>query len=298
VGLKNHVESPILFFMAVNLSQIGMKVESVTYGIEESDNSPATLREMKNENIGNEGSLQLFTIKLDDKITGDVTFVFRICVEGSVPGYSYQLSDRHVKDQLWAAAAVKSQISVDVEFLVKKTKLFAHKAILAARSPVFATEFAEGKPKEEEEEEPKMKRIKRKAIEEPLDQLVLFRPIPEEVSNAIMAPGKVAGLYRIRMEDVNPSTVEQFLHFIYTGELTSTLANEELLKLAEYYQLTTLISLCKTALKKSDDALQMVSIVKSLHIKSDDATPSSTQIRLVFLKLSYIYYLLPVEQLY
>jgi hypothetical protein len=182
----------------------------------------------------------------------------------------------------------------------KKTKLFAHKAILAARSPVFATEFAEGKPKEEEEEEPKMKRIKRKAIEEPLDQLVLFRSMPEEqVSNAIMAPGKVAaGLYRIRMEDVNPSTVEQFLHFIYTGEFTSTLANEELLKLAEYYQLTTLISLCQTALKKSDDALQMVSIVKSLHIKSDDATPSSTQIRLVFLKLSYIYYLLPVEQLY
>jgi hypothetical protein len=93
--------------------------------------------------------------------------VFRICIEGSVPGYSYQLSDRLAKDQLWAAAAVKSQNSVDVEFLVKKTKLFAHKAILAARSPVFATEFAEGKPKEEEEE-PKMKRIKRKAIEEPL----------------------------------------------------------------------------------------------------------------------------------
>jgi hypothetical protein len=48
------------------------------------------------------------------------------------------------------------------------------------------------------------------------------------------------------LEDVKPSTVEQFLHFIldfiYTGEFTSTLANQELLKLAEYYQLTTLIS--------------------------------------------------------
>jgi hypothetical protein len=65
--------------------------------------------------------------------------------------------------------------------------------------------------------------------------------------NAIMASGKdAAGLYRIRLEDVNPSTVEKFLHFIldfiYTGEFTSTLANQELLKLAEYYQLTTLIS--------------------------------------------------------
>jgi hypothetical protein len=44
----------------------------------------------------------------------------------------------------------------------KKTKLFAHEAILAARGPVFATEFAEEQPKEEEQQ-PKMKRIKRKA---------------------------------------------------------------------------------------------------------------------------------------
>ncbi|EFX74234.1 hypothetical protein DAPPUDRAFT_252056 [Daphnia pulex] len=73
---------------------------------------------MKKEYIGNEGSLQLFTMKLDEKITGDCTFVFRICIEGSVPGYVYQLSDRLAKDQMWAAAAVKSQNLVDVEFLV------------------------------------------------------------------------------------------------------------------------------------------------------------------------------------
>jgi speckle-type POZ protein len=103
VGLKNHGESPILFLMAVNLSQIGMKVESDTYGRQENDIGADQRRwEMKNEYIGNEGSLQLFTMKLDDKITGDCTFVFRICVEGSVPGYSYQLSDRLAKDQLWA----------------------------------------------------------------------------------------------------------------------------------------------------------------------------------------------------
>jgi hypothetical protein len=87
------------------------------------------------------------------------------------------------------------------------------------------------------------------------------------------------------MDGVNPSTMEQFLHFIYTGEFTSTLDNEELLKLAEYYQLTTLIRLCKTALKKSDDALQMVSIVKSLHNECDDGTSPSPKIRFVLLKL-------------
>jgi speckle-type POZ protein len=77
VGLKNHVESPILFFMAVDLNKIGMRVEDVTYGIQESDNGPATLREMKNEKIGNEGSLQLFTIELAEKITGNCRFALK-----------------------------------------------------------------------------------------------------------------------------------------------------------------------------------------------------------------------------
>jgi speckle-type POZ protein len=44
--------------------------------------------------------------------------------------------------------------------------------------------------------------------------------------------------------------VEQFLHFIYTGESMGTFANEELLKLAVKYELETLTSLCKFALKK------------------------------------------------
>jgi hypothetical protein len=316
VGLKNHVESPILFFMAVDLNKIGMRVEDVTYGIQESDNGPATLREMKNEKIGNEGSLQLFTIELAEKITGNCTFSFRICIEGSVPGYSYQLSDRLVKDQLWAAATVKSQNSVDVEFLLNKKKLFAHKAILAARSPVFAAALAEEpseKPQnqlfplqnsefEEEElqdrEKPQYRekpwrrnneelKKKKKEIRRRTEQLSdLMVPLPSSVqliSNN--NPVKGAGAHQIRVDGVNPSTMEQFLHFIYTGEFTSTLDNEELLKLAEYYQLTTLIRLCKTALKKSDDALQMVSIVKSLHNECDDGTSSSPKIRFVLLKL-------------
>jgi speckle-type POZ protein len=189
-----------------------------------------------------------------------------------VPGYSYQLSDRLVKDQLWAAANVKSQNSVDVEFLLNKKKLFAHKAILAARSPVFAAEFA-GEPQNQ-------------LVPLQNSKLAEMVPLPSSqqlISNNI--PVKDAGPHQIRMDGVNPSTMEQFLHFIYTGEFTSTLDNEELLKLAEYYQLTTLIRLCKTALKKSDDALQMVSIVKSLHNECDDGTSPSPKIRFVLLKL-------------
>jgi speckle-type POZ protein len=101
VGLKNLAQSPVLFFMAINLSHIGMKVEDVRYGIQGSDIGPATMGEMKKEDIFEEGSLQLFTITLEEKVLGNCTFVFRICIEGTDPGYSYQLCDRLAKEQLW-----------------------------------------------------------------------------------------------------------------------------------------------------------------------------------------------------
>jgi hypothetical protein len=61
VGLKNLAQWPILFFMAINLSHIGMKVEDVRYGIQDSGIGPATMTEMKKEDIGKEGSLQLYS---------------------------------------------------------------------------------------------------------------------------------------------------------------------------------------------------------------------------------------------
>jgi ATP-dependent RNA circularization protein (DNA/RNA ligase family) len=75
---------------------------------------------------------------------------------------------------------------------------------------------------------------------------------------------------------VDPSTVEQFLYFIYTGETMGTLANEELLKLADKYQLTTLTNLCQLALKKVEP-FQMVNLVKNLNKEAE--IPSSSKIR-------------------
>jgi hypothetical protein len=123
--------------------------------------------------------------------------VFRIFLDGSVPDYSYSLSDRLAKDQLWAAG--KSQNGADVEIGVKGQKLFAHKAVLAARSAVISTEFTSGQPEG-------------------------------------TASVSTNGLHQIQIDHVEPSTVEQFLYFIYTGESMETFSNEELLELADNYE--------------------------------------------------------------
>jgi speckle-type POZ protein len=217
VGLKNHALNPVLFLMAVDLGKIGMKVKYVTYGIQGGDIGPATMTRMTKENIGDEGNLQLFIIKLAEKVVGHCTFSFRICIEGTDSGYSYQLCDRLAKDQLWAALKSQKHLA-DVEFVVKDKTFPVHKAILAARSPVFADEF------------------KKKQLSAP----------------------------RIRIDDMEPSTVENFLYFIYTGEPIGTLADEDLQELADRYGLTTLTGLCRFALKKID-VMQMAKVRKRLN---------------------------------
>ena len=233
VGLKNHVQSAVLFFVAIDLSKMGMAVRRVLHGIQDSENGPGTMTQMTKQDIGNDdGSLQLFTVNLAKKFNGTCeTFVFRIHIDGSVPGYSYQLADRLAKEQLWAAVTEKNKNLVDVEIVVKGKTFSAHKAILAARSPVFATEFAKKQP----------------------------------LTN---------GPLEIQIDGVEPSTLEQFLYFIYTGESVSSLANEELLKLAVKYQLATLAGLCRIALNKIETT-QMVNLTSSLQDNPEKSYPST-----------------------
>jgi speckle-type POZ protein len=230
VGLQNHAKSPILFFMAIELNKIGMEVEDVTYGIQGSGTSPATMMEIKREKeIGINGSLQLFKTPLEKKVVGNCTFVFRICIKGTY-GYSYQLCDRLAKDQLWAAFKNHQHLA-DVVLIVKDKTFPAHKAILAARSQVFADEFEKVQP---------------------------VKDVPH---------------LQIRIDDVETATVEKFLHFIYTGEPMGTLADEELLKLADHYQLKTLTGLCQVALSKIETT-QMTKFMASLYSGSDALSSS------------------------
>jgi hypothetical protein len=227
VGLKNLTDMPILFLVAIDLRKMGMKVEDVKFGMQGSGLSPARMEEMTKEDLDDEGSLQLFTVTLHEKIVGNHKIMFRICIGDTDSGYCYQLSDRLAKDQLWAALRSQPNIA-DIELIVKDKTFPAHRAILAARSQVFAAEF---------------ERIQ-------LD-------VPQQ----------------IRIDGVEPSTVEKFLHFIYTGEPMGTLEDEVLLKLADHYQLATLADLCRDALK-TIDALQIASILKRLN-DNDEQMPSS-----------------------
>jgi hypothetical protein len=229
VGLKNLTDMPILFLVAIDLRKMGMKVEDVKFGMQGSGLSPARMEEMTKEDLDDEGSLQLFTVTLHEKIVGNHKIMFRICIGDTDSGYCYQLSDRLAKDQLWAALRSQPNIA-DIELIVKDKTFPAHRAILAARSQVFAAEF---------------ERIQ-------LD-------VPQQ----------------IRIDGVEPSTVEKFLHFIYTGEPMGTLEDEVLLKLADHYQLATLANLCRDALK-TIDALQIASILKRLN--DNDEQMSSSKI--------------------
>ncbi len=236
VGLKNYDESSVLFVVAIGLNKIGMKVEDIMYGIQGSGTGPVMMTKMTKEDICGKGSLQLFTTTLAEKVLGNCTFMFRICIEGTDSGYSYQLSDRLAKDQLWTALK-NGQHLPDVEFIVKGKKLSANKAILAARSQVFAEEFEKVQP---------------------------VNGVP----------------HQIRIDGAEPSTVLNFLHFIYTGEPMGTLADEELLKLADRYQLTTLSSLCKLALKKMD-SIKMAKVRQRLNANAEEL--SSSKIMYYFL---------------
>jgi hypothetical protein len=235
VGLKNYArwphDLPILFLMAIDLRKIGMRVENVKCGMQGNGNGPAKMEKMIRKDKDDEGSLQLFTIKLYEKIVGNCTFSFRICIEGTDSGYSYQLSDRLAKDQLWAVLKYQKHLA-DVELIVKDKTFFVHKAILAARSPVFADKFEKKQP-----------------------------------------AGR-NGLHQIRIDGVEPSSVEKLLYFIYTGEPKGTLEDGELLKLANYYQLTTLSSLCQHAVRKIDAALQIVSIMKCFNNNAEKFSSS------------------------
>lgn len=227
VSLKNTKTSkiPTLIFLVANLNKLGLRVREVTYGKEDFESSQR-MKEGEIKKAKDAGEcLQLFTADLAEMPIGKCTFYFSICIEGNVPAYSYHLSDRLAKEQLWSAS-LKSQHHADVKFVVKDNKFSAHKAILAARSPVFAEEFTKEKPGRKDDDGP---------------------------------------LQIIRIDDVDPESVEQFLHFVYTGEpITSSLGNEELLKLAERYQLNTLIHMCRAALTNID-AQQMMSCISNLN---------------------------------
>ena len=253
VALKNSENGQAtLIFLAINLNKIGLEVSDVVCGKESFDthckmNENGPLRKKE------EGNFQLFTSQVD--VVSSENFVFQIHLKGIIDGYSYHPCDRLAKEQLWSV--VNSKLHADVEFIVQDKRFSAHKAILAARSPVFRAEFTKEESKKDNP-------------------------------------------HQIQIDDVNASSLEQFLYFVYTGaflefdytgEPAPMLANKDLLKLAGRYQLKTLENLCQVALLEVN-AEQMASF-GVMNLRSSDGQETNLKIRSViflnfFFKLHYM----------
>lgn len=55
------------------------------------------------------------------------------------------------------------------------------------------------------------------------------------------------GTRQLKLPFVEAACLEQFLKFIYTGELEGPARSDQLMKLAKTYKITTLIELCRVA---------------------------------------------------
>jgi len=70
---------------------------------------------------------------------------------------------------------------------------------------------------------------------------------------AMFASGmKEAETGRVRIEDVDPTTFQHFLKFLYTGMLETSAMNKELFTVADKYGVETLMELCRPATQPAD----------------------------------------------
>jgi len=221
-----------LLFITANLEQMGIKADSVSFGSKKIIheffylNSPYSEpvemylenRSAKEENseigifsitfldhskqISLEHFLRNWNDKKFDEMISEWPFIFFVYVRASEENYQFQLLDSLLKNQLWATSV--NRLDTDVEIHVQDKALYAHKAILAARSQVF-NNLLNG------------------------DQISTTRQV-------------------IKIENCDAGAVEEFLYFLYSGSLMNTATNEQLMLLAELYEIKTLKTLCQAAL--------------------------------------------------
>ena len=151
-----------------------------------------------------------------DVITSS-SFTFHFHLKGIVDHYSPDRFDSFLADQLWEACEKKHQ--TDILFKVGDRSFWAHKFILAARSPVLAAMF-----------------------------------------HADMIESRTG---TVEIDDVDPDIFRQFLRFVYTGQVNGPFS-KELKRVADKYDVKTLMSLCKAAAEvpqNPDDVDQVVQFV-------------------------------------
>lgn len=213
IGLKNQNSPPTLLFSTGDLAKLGLKIETVLFRSSTSftENVKMSLQIGKAED--NFGKVQRFTAPLKKTVTGDVSYIFQIYISGVVEDFQARQRDNLINDQLWLSA--KNEIGTDFE-IVAANKIFpVHKYILVARSPVFAAQFDEDKPKSNKQH---------------------------------------------KFDHVDAACMEQFLIFIYTGELKGPVS-PKLKQLATTYQIKTLENICIVAASQDMDRDQMAQLL-------------------------------------
>ncbi len=205
VGLRNEVNSSTLLFMTFGLAKMGF--EDYGWVVVTGPNNLRrwmTLEEEEDESPERARSVQLYSAKFNDMMSGNLRFSFEIFIDAKVPNYHAERTDHLLGQQLWLAAV--NQQGTDFELVAQERRFPIHKFIIAARTPRLALHigFVEAQPE---------------------------------------------GERWITLE--NASILEQFLKFIYTGELVGEVSHP-LWRLATTYQVETLINLCREGLSHED----------------------------------------------
>lgn len=187
-----------LYVACTQLSRTGVELDEVESF---ADGSERIAMERRGEK-----SLQVFGQEVY-ALTVPITFTFHFKIHESLDNYRYHLVDtRHTLD-LWSAC--HEGVQTDVEFHVDEQTFSAHRAVVAARSPVLAA-----------------------------------------ILNNCTSIESLTG--KVKVDDVEPIVFQQFLFFVYTGTLQTAPHGQQLLKLAQKYQVDTLIQLCQTATRPVD----------------------------------------------
>ena len=133
---------------------------------------------------------------------------FDVYLTEALDHWGHQLVDCTLATQLWSTAQTRT--STDVQLQVGcDAKFFAHRAILAARSAVFARMLD-------------------------ANRLKLSESQPDGV---------------LVVEDVDAVVFEELLYFIYTGQLRTSAHSGQLLAAAQQYEIETLVDVCRAAVE-------------------------------------------------
>ena len=188
-------DSSDVLFVSVHHSRCGFKIHNVVCS---QSNYSGTFQLMYPRFNSKNVDVQLFQKSFSGFFNVAPTFSFKVSLTEIIDNYCYKRIDSLMGDQLWMAA--KNSQGTDFEFVVQERVFPAHRVILSARSPVFAT---------------------------------IMENMPE-VSKLVIT-------------DMKPDLFQHFLFFLYTGHLSTTAHNQQLLFAADKYQVETLKRLCQVA---------------------------------------------------